>query len=122
LGRVLVVDDEQEIAELIADHLRRDGLAVEVATSGRLALARLESESFDVIVSDLRMPDLDGPALIQALQRQRPELARRVLLITGDALGAELHEVVREAKLRVLEKPLDLAALRGEVRRLLEAA
>ena len=60
-GRVLVVDDEQEIAELIAEHLRRDGLTVEVVASGRQALAAAEAETFDLIVSDLRMPDLDGP-------------------------------------------------------------
>jgi PAS domain S-box-containing protein len=121
-ARVLVIDDEQEIAELVAEHLRRDGLTVEVVSSGRLALARLGSEKFDLIVSDLRMPDMDGPALIQALRRRSPELARRILLITGDALGAELNDVVREANLPVLEKPLDLADLRAQVRRLLEAA
>jgi CheY-like chemotaxis protein len=122
LGRVLVVDDEQEIAELVAEHLRRDGLTVEVVASGRMALARLERQPFDLIVSDLRMPDLDGAALLRALERDRPELARRVILITGDALGAELNEAVRQANLPILEKPLDLEALRGQVRQMLGAA
>ena len=121
-GRVLVVDDEKEIGELVADHLRRDGLTVEVVASGRLALSRLESRSFDIIVSDLRMPDLDGPALLQELRRRHPQLAKRLVLITGDALGAEVNEVIREANLPVFEKPLDLVALRGQVRRLMEAA
>ena len=118
----LVVDDEAEIAELVAEHLRRDGLTVEVVASGSQALLRLQSERFDVVVSDLRMPDLDGPALVAALRQQHPELARRVVLITGDALGAEFNETIRDAELPVFEKPLDIAALRGEVRRLLEAA
>jgi PAS domain S-box-containing protein len=121
-GRVLVVDDEAEIAELVAEHLRRDGLTVEVVASGSQALLRLQSEQFDVVVSDLRMPDLDGPALVAALRQRHPELARRVVLITGDALGAEFNETIRDAELPVFEKPLDIAALRGEVRRLLEAA
>ncbi len=121
-GRVLVVDDEAEIAELVAEHLRRDGLTVAVVASGSQALARLQSEPFDVVVSDLRMPDLDGPALVAALRQHHPELARRVVLITGDALGAEFNEAIRDAELAVFEKPLDIAALRGEVRRLLEAA
>jgi PAS domain S-box-containing protein len=121
-GRVLVVDDEKEIAELVAIHLRRDGLAVEIVASGREALARLERGGFDLVVTDLRMPDVDGAALIGALQRQHPELAARMLVITGDALGAGVNEVVRRAGIRVLEKPLDLAALRTEVRRMLEPA
>ena len=71
------------------------------------ALARLESRSFDLVVSDLRMPDLDGPALLLALRQRHPELARRLVLITGDALGAEVNEAIREANLPVFEKPLD---------------
>ncbi|MEK0083028.1 PAS domain S-box protein [Benzoatithermus flavus] len=121
-GKVLVVDDEKEIAELAALHLRRDGLAVEIVGSGREALARLEHGGFDLVVSDLRMPDIDGVALIDAIQRDHPELAGRVLLITGDALGAGANEAVRRAGIPVLEKPLDLASLRAEVRRLLEGA
>ena len=121
-GRVLVVDDEPEIAELVAEHLRRDGLTVEVVASGSKALLRLQTETFDVVVSDLRMPDLDGPPWSRPCASSHPELARRVVLITGDALGAEFNEAIREAELPVFEKPLDIAALRGEVRRLLAAA
>jgi CheY-like chemotaxis protein len=119
-GRALVVDDERGIAELVAVALRRDGLEVETATSGRAALARLARDGIDLVVSDVRMPDLDGAALIAALRTVRPALARRLILITGDVLGAETGEAVRASGLPVLEKPLDMAALRREVRRLLE--
>ena len=119
-GRALVVDDERGIAELVAVALRRDGLEVETATSGRAALARLARDGIDLVVSDVRMPDLDGAALIAALRTVRPALARRLILITGDVLGAETSEAVRASGLPVLEKPLDMAALRREVRRLLE--
>ncbi|MFZ1429699.1 MAG: PAS domain S-box protein [Geminicoccaceae bacterium] len=121
-GRVLVVDDEKEIGELVAEHLRRDGLIVEVVTSGRAALGRLESRTFDLVVSDLRMPDLDGPALLEVLRQRHPQLARRLVLITGDALRAEVNTVIQEANLPVFEKPLDLMALRDQVRRLMVAA
>lgn len=121
-GRVLVVDDEREIGELVAEHLRRDGLFVEVVTSGRAALARLESRTFDLVISDLRMPDLDGPALLDVLRQRHPQLASRLVLITGDALRAEVNTVIQEANLPVFEKPLDLVALRDQVRRLMVAA
>jgi PAS domain S-box-containing protein len=120
-GRVLVVDDEREIAELVAETLRRDGLEAEIAADGHAALARLGCGGIDLVVSDLRMPGLDGAALIEAVRaRGNPGLAARLILITGDALGAGANEVVREADLPILEKPLDLAALRREVQRLLD--
>jgi nitrogen-specific signal transduction histidine kinase/ActR/RegA family two-component response regulator len=119
-GRVLVVDDERGIAELVAVALRRDGLEAETAASGRAALARLEHGGIDLIISDVRMPDMDGAALVGAIRAARPELARRLILITGDVLGAQTGEAVVRAGLPILEKPLDLAALRREVRRLLE--
>ena len=75
------------------------------------------------MVSDLRMPDLDGPALLLAAAASGiRSCARRLVLITGDALGAEVNEVIREANLPVFEKPSDLVALRGQVRRLMAAA
>jgi nitrogen-specific signal transduction histidine kinase/CheY-like chemotaxis protein len=120
-GRVLVVDDERAIAELVAVTLRRDGLEAETATSGRAALARLARGGIDLVVTDLRMPDLDGDRLVTALRATCPGLASRLVLITGDVLSAQTGETVRAAGLPVLEKPLDLAALRREVRRLLDA-
>jgi CheY-like chemotaxis protein len=71
------------------------------------------------VVTDLRMPDLDGAGLVAALRAAHPGLASRLVLITGDVLGAQTGEAARAAGLPVLEKPLDLAALRREVRRLL---
>jgi CheY-like chemotaxis protein len=120
-GRVLVVDDEREIAELVAETLGRDGYEVEAVTGGRAALARLARGGIDLVVTDLRMPDLDGAQLVAALRAAHPELASRLVLITGDVLGAQTGEAARAAGLPVLEKPLDLAALRREVRRLLDA-
>src|SRR3954451_22815410 len=117
-GRGLVGDDEREIAELGAETLEQDGYEVEAVTGGRAALARLARGGIDLLVSDLRMPDVDGTALIEAL-REREGRAVPLILVTGDALGAGMNEVVRAAGMPVLEKPLDLAALRREVRRML---
>jgi two-component system NtrC family sensor kinase len=119
---VLVVDDEPEIAELVAETLRREeGLEAETAPNGRRALARLERGGIDLVVSDLRMPELDGAALAEALRARHPALASRLVLMTGDALRAGTGEAaVPAVGAPVLEKPLDLAALRRVVRRLLD--
>ena len=122
---MLVVDDEPEIADLVAETLRREeGLEAETAPSGRRALARLERGGIDLVICDLRMPDLDGAALAGELRARHPGLASRLVLMTGDALRAGAGETGAAAGpgigAPVLEKPLDLAALRRVVRRLLD--
>ena len=116
-GRVLVVDDEPEIAALLKERLSADGLTVATASSGRRALATIEAGGVDAVVSDLRMPDMDGAALAMEIRRRWPELAGRILLITGDALGADPDGRLGARGLPIFEKPLDLTALSSELRR-----
>ena len=86
-ARILVVDDEPEVGQLLLDILERDGHRVDRASSGREALERLAEREVDLILSDLRMPDLDGPALYRELAARRPELLARLVFVTGDTLG-----------------------------------
>jgi CheY-like chemotaxis protein len=118
-GRILVVDDEPDIGQLLADILERDGHSVERALSGRDALARLSDGAVDLIISDLRMPDMDGPALYRALTSERPELARRMVFVTGDTLAADLTGFLSEIGARVIEKPLDAQDISRKVQTLL---
>lgn len=110
-GRILVIDDEPEICRLLSESLSRAGYAVEVAGSGRAGLALLGQRDFDLIISDLRMPDLDGPGLHRHLREYRPELLRRLVFITGDVLSADMDGAIAEDGIMVFEKPLDLAAM-----------
>jgi PAS domain S-box-containing protein len=118
-GRILVVDDEPDIAQLLADVLERDGHQVQRALSGREALAWLAEGAVDLIISDLHMPDMDGPSLYRALAANRPELAGRMAFITGDTLAADLTGFLSEIGARVLEKPLDPGDLSRRVQALL---
>jgi PAS domain S-box-containing protein len=115
-GRILVVEDEAEIAQMVAEILGRDGHEVILAGSGREALARLEGAPVDLIISDVRMPDLDGPGLHGELTARSPALARRVMFMTGDVLTPETGSFLRGIALPVLEKPLDPYDLRLKVR------
>ena len=110
--RVLVVDDEEEISSTLAEILALDGLAVDVAESGEAALSRIASRSYDVILSDLRMPGLDGPALYRRLDLERPALARRMIIVTGDTLNPAAQSFLAESGLPCLEKPFDPADVR----------
>jgi two-component system NtrC family sensor kinase len=97
--------------------LRAEGLDVATASSGRRAIAALEAGGIDAVVSDLRMPDIDGAALAQEIARRWPALERRLILITGDALGADPGGRLAMREVPIFEKPLDLAALTAELRR-----
>jgi signal transduction histidine kinase len=115
-AHILVVDDEPEVGQLLIDILERDGHRVDRVSSGREALTRLADGDVDLILSDLRMPDLDGPALYRALAAQRPDLLPRLVFMTGDTLGGDMTGFLSETGVRVLEKPLDPAGLSARVR------
>lgn len=108
-GSVLVVDDEPAIADLVAMGLRRRGVSVSTATGGLDAIRSIEAQTFDAVVTDLRMADLGGDKLIEIIGVLRPELAGRIIVMTGDALGGGIS--LKHSGVTVLEKPLDLAAL-----------
>jgi two-component system NtrC family sensor kinase len=106
-ARILVVDDEPDIGRLLTDILEGDGHEAACASSGREALDWLSGREVDLIISDLRMPDMDGPALHRALAERRPELLTRLVFITGDTLAADITGFLSETGANVLEKPLD---------------
>ena len=118
-ARVLVVDDEPEIAELMRDMLEGAGYEVATAESGAVALALLETARFDAIVSDLHMPDMDGATLWRQIEQHHPALARRILFVTGDTLSPGAREFLREAHCTGLDKPFSKADLLAAVAQLL---
>jgi PAS domain S-box-containing protein len=104
-ARVLVVDDEAEIADLMRAMLEGAGYEVATAESGAVALELLEAARFDAIVSDLRMPDMDGAALWRAVGSKQPGLAQRMLFVTGDTLSPDARAFLESARCRALDKP-----------------
>lgn len=103
--RILIVDDETDIARMLAEILSADGHSVAVAAGGRQALEALAAESFDLIISDLIMPDMDGPGLYQVLQASRPDLADRIIFMTGDTLSRRARDFVAGTLRPMIEKP-----------------
>jgi len=111
-GRVLVIDDEEDVAETLADMLERLGLDVSVAIgglAGQEALAR--GARFDLILSDIRMPDMDGPALYAWIAAERPDLAGAVAFVTGDTMSSHVAGFLADTRCPVLEKPFTPASL-----------
>jgi two-component system NtrC family sensor kinase len=115
-SRLLVVDDEIEIADLMRAVLEGAGYDVATAESGAVALELLAEARFDAIVSDVRMPDLDGAALWRAVRARHPHLARRMLFVTGDTLSPQARQVLEESGCASLDKPFVNADLLAAVR------
>jgi PAS domain S-box-containing protein len=105
--RALVVDDEAEIASLLAEILQRQGFDCEYASSGEQAKQRLggDDHEFDLILCDIRMPNGDGPALYDWLAAERPQMTARIAFVTGDVLGPAAGRFIARSGCPVIEKP-----------------
>ena len=111
-GRVLVVEDEPDVAETLCELLEREGYEVKAVGDGAAAMMALNREDFDLIVSDLRMPGMSGPDLHARIAETRPQLLGRMGFVTGDTLGSSMNEFLRDCGRPVLEKPFTKAGVR----------
>jgi two-component system NtrC family sensor kinase len=112
---VLVVDDEPAIAELLVDLLEMDGYRVATAGNGLAALDRLRDGGFDAIVSDIRMPELDGPGLYRRVEQLDAGLARRMVFVTGNVLSDDTADFFSATGAPWIRKPF----ARGDIQRAL---
>jgi CheY-like chemotaxis protein len=108
---VLVVEDDLPIALMVASILADEGYEVDTAENGRLALEKIAAKEYDLILSDLRMPELDGVGLYRELERQHPDLLRRLIVITATAGDLDYQRFLAQVDVPVLEKPFSLLAL-----------
>ncbi|RMG39118.1 MAG: sigma-54-dependent Fis family transcriptional regulator [Planctomycetota bacterium] len=111
--RVLVIDDDEGHARTVADSLERVGYDCTVATSGERGLALIESDSFDVVITDLKMPDVDGLTILRRTKEELPEA--EVILLTGHASVQSALAAGQAGASMYLTKPLDINELRQAV-------
>ncbi|HSW05828.1 PAS domain S-box protein [Aquabacterium sp.] len=119
LARVLVVDDEEEVASLMREMLERAGYEVASAESGAVALQLLVEARFDAVVSDLHMPDMDGTALWRAICNEHPRLGSKLLFVTGDTLSPHAQAFFKASGCAGLDKPFTKAELLSKVQAVL---
>src|SRR5215469_3666360 len=116
--KVLVIDDEPFHAETIAESLERVGYECIVATSGSAGARQIEQEDYDVIVTDLKMADLDGLAILRKAREELPE--SEVIMITGHGDVKTAVEAIKEGAANYLAKPVDMVELRAIVDKVAE--
>jgi CheY-like chemotaxis protein len=119
--RILIIDDELTFVAALARVLSKDGFTVGTATHGELALARLQKHRYDVVLCDLRMPELDGPAFFERLRRQHAYLRQGVIFLTGDIFGAESMAVLEQCDQPWLTKPCHADEIRSAIQRMRQA-
>ena len=104
LGRVLIAEDEEGIRSFLAETLERDGHEVVPTSDGAAALAAAREEPFDVVMTDLRMPEIDGMALVRTLRTEQPDVEIIVLTAFGDVASAV--EAMKLGVFDYLQKPV----------------
>lgn len=107
-GRVLVVEDEPTVAQLIADMLADLGFAADVQQDARRALVSALNRDYSLIICDMKMPVLDGQHFYRALAEAGSPLVSRFLFVTGDVLGLATQEFLRKHRLPYIAKPFRL--------------
>ncbi|HEY2820961.1 MAG TPA: ATP-binding protein [Candidatus Acidoferrum sp.] len=118
-ARVLVVEDEPTVARLISDVLEDEGLHVEALLDGREALERAAEEDYDLVICDMKMPELDGEHFYKTLAATGNPLSRRFLFVTGDVVAAHTHDFLERNQLPHVAKPFRVEELTENVRRVL---
>ena len=117
-AKILVVDDEKIIREGCSRLLRKDGHEVTTARDGREALNLIDREHFDMMLLDIKMPNVDGMQVMEVLRQKRPDFL--VLVITGYATIETAVEAMKSGAYDLLLKPFSVDALRIAVNRALE--
>lgn len=118
-GRILVVDDDQGARDLMVESLRADGHDVDASGNGFEALRLLGRQCYDLIVSDLKMPEVDGPSLYSAVTSRWPSNTPHFLFVSGLANTSAYEGFLKVIHAPLLPKPFKVGALRRAIKRIL---
>jgi PAS domain S-box-containing protein len=118
-AKILVVDDEQVVRDIVKRVLSDEGYEVDTEDNADDALKKIESKRYNLILLDIKMPGMDGVELYKRIQKIARSLARRVIFITGDVMGADTEKFLSGTKVAHIDKPFNAEQLSGEVKRTL---
>jgi CheY-like chemotaxis protein len=121
-AKILLIDDEPSLVRGLTRLLHRDGYSVDTAPNGQHALAQLQTQRYDLILCDLHMPVLDGPAFYALLTQQYPALRQRVIFLTGNTGGAASRAFLTQSGRPWLRKPSPITTIRRAIQDVLQAA
>jgi two-component system NtrC family sensor kinase len=121
-ARILLVDDNPIVSQVIIDILSLDGYGVDTAPNGIAALEKMEGRRYDLVLTDLHMPEMDGAGLYEELAKRQTHPPQKIIFLTGTAGTSEAHRLMQDTGLPVLRKPFNLVELLDLVQKVLVAA
>jgi PAS domain S-box-containing protein len=121
-AKILVVDDETVILDLLKDVLTEDGYEVETADRTCAALERLHSKKYDLILLDIKLPVMSGIELYRHIESVNPALAQRVVFITGDVMETSTKDFLDKTGVSYIAKPFDIELLKQQINHILAKA
>jgi DNA-binding NtrC family response regulator len=112
--RVLLVDDEEEYLEIMSERMRARDIEVTTTTSARKALDMINTESYDAVIMDFMMPEMNGIEALKVIKEKNPEI--QIILLTGHATVEKTVEAMKAGAMDLIEKPADLDALSEKIK------
>jgi DNA-binding NtrC family response regulator len=112
-AKVLLVDDEKDFLEIMAERMGAWGMEVSTTTSAEEALKLVQEESYDAVIMDLLMPEMDGFNALKLFKRTKPEV--QIILLTANVPEEKCIEAIRLGAMDVIEKPADLKLLARKI-------
>jgi len=110
--RILIVDDESEMLDMLFNLLKNDGFRVDTARNGKLALEKIQIRDYEVIVCDVKMPVMNGKQFYEILKERKPKLAEKIIFISGDIINKDTIRFLKTCGCVYLGKPFKIESLR----------
>ncbi len=118
--KILVLDDEEDVAEIASDQLTIAGYECDIATDGNTAISMIGKTNYDAVISDLRMPKMDGPAFYEAVCKKHPDMKLKFGFFTGDSLGLNARTFLSKPEILSIDKPFTGKDLMELIRKISE--
>ena len=112
--KVLIVDDEKDFLDIMAERMGARGVQVSTTTSAENALKMVLKETYDVVIMDLMMPEMDGFKALKLFKETRPDLP--IILLTANVPEEKCIEAIKLGAMDVIEKPADLNLLTQKIK------
>lgn len=113
-AKVLIVDDEKDFLDIMAERIGARGMAVSTATSAENALKMVLKEDYDAVIMDLMMPEMDGFKALKLFKETRPDIP--IILLTANVPEEKCIEAIKLGAMDIIEKPADLNLLTQKIK------